>query len=419
VARAAGGSVPAGVLGAAAGELLLVTGLAVTVRSAIADTLLIARDAVGALGTDRYRAPSAPGEPAAARASGARAAERLRISVALTTYNGERFLEELLASLARQTRLPDELVVHDDASDDATLDILEAFAERAPFEVRIERAPKRRGHVAGFLRAARDCTGELVAFCDNDDVWLDEKLEVCHERVQQTGAHLVVHTVRVVDAALGELAPRWPAIDRPGVIPPLGLTGVAVDAPGMAMVFRRDLLDVLDPADRPPSRYVAGARMLHDEWVLFAAGAVGSIALIPEPLLLYRQHERNISGWFERDRDVNFEPATADYRAAAEYFASCAGYLDVAVVDDSEAAARVAAAAAHYRRASANWRLRLALYHARDRRTRARILRQLLAAGAYGPRTAGAFGRAALGKDALGGLGLAIGRRDAGVAADL
>jgi hypothetical protein len=186
----------------------------------------------------------------------------------------------------------------------------------------------------------------------------------------------------------------------------------------MAMVFRRDLLDELDPLERPASRYMPGTRMLHDEWVLFAAGTLGSIALIPDALLLYRQHEHNISGWYQRRRDIGFEPATGDYSAAAAYYAACASYLDSAHSEDPAVAARIAAAGAHYRRASANWRLRLALYAARDRRTRARILRQLLATGAYGPRTAGAFGRAALGKDALGGLALGVGRRQPGVAAD-
>jgi O-antigen/teichoic acid export membrane protein/glycosyltransferase involved in cell wall biosynthesis len=415
VARAAGGSVPAGLLGLAAGELLLLAALAVAARTALADTRVLATDALRGIATrvgghDGTLAPEPAGAADPTPTPTPRPTERMRISVALTTRNGERFLGALLDSLEKQTLLPDEVVVHDDASQDATVEMLHDFAERAPFEVRIEHAPERRGHVEGFMRAASACRGDIVAFCDNDDVWLDRKLEVCHELLARTGAQLAVHTVRVVDAELDEIVPSWPQIDSPSVIPPLGLSGVGVDAPGMAMVFRRDLLDVLDPADRPPSRYVAGKRMLHDEWVLFAAGVMGPVALIPEPLLLYRQHAGNISGWYERRREIKFEPATSDYLAAAAYFDACADYLDRTTVDDPHSAARVAAGAAHYRRMSANWRLRLALYDAPHRRTRARILRRLVAGGAYGPRAAGAFGRAALGKDALGGLAFGVGR---------
>ena len=425
LARAAGGSVPAGLVGLAAGELLLLAALALAARTALADTRVLAVDALrgiaarvtghdGTLPTEPDGAVSPGGAADSPPTAAPRDRAPMRISIALTTHNGERFLGELLDSLEKQTRLPDEVVVHDDASEDATLEMLNAFAKRAPFEVRIEHAPERRGHVEGFMRAARACTGDLVAFCDNDDVWLDRKLEVCHELLARTGAQLALHTVRVVDADLDEIVPSWPPIDSPRVIPPLGLTGVAVDAPGMAMVFRRELLDVLDPADRPPSRYVADTRMLHDEWVLFAAGVLGSVALSPEPLLLYRQHAGNISGWYQRRREVKFEPATSDYLAAAAYFDACADYLERTSADDPSVAARIAAGAGHYRRMSVNWRLRLALYDARHRRTRARILRRLVAGGAYGPRAAGAFGRAALGKDALGGLAFGVGRRGSG-----
>src|SRR5437867_476200 len=103
----------------------------------------------------------------------------MRISVAMTTRNGEQYLEALLESLVRQRRPPDELVVHDDASEDSTLSILEAFASAAPFVVRIERSRVRRGHVAGFLLAAELCEGDAIAFCDQDDVWLNSKLEIC------------------------------------------------------------------------------------------------------------------------------------------------------------------------------------------------------------------------------------------------
>ena len=100
------------------------------------------------------------------------------ISVAMATYNGERFLEEQLRSLGEQTTLPDELVVCDDTSTDRTPQILAQFAKRASFPVKLFTNDQRLGWRKNFLKAARLCTSEYIAFCDQDDVWLKEKLAV-------------------------------------------------------------------------------------------------------------------------------------------------------------------------------------------------------------------------------------------------
>ena len=108
--------------------------------------------------------------------SGASGPGQPSLSIALCTCNGERYIEPLLASLARQTVLPNELVIGDDASDDTTLSILRHFAQSAPFPVRIVAPRERLGHASNFLATARDCAGEWIAFADQDDVWFDTKL---------------------------------------------------------------------------------------------------------------------------------------------------------------------------------------------------------------------------------------------------
>ncbi|HEX2084944.1 MAG TPA: glycosyltransferase [Solirubrobacteraceae bacterium] len=335
----------------------------------------------------------------------------MRISVAMAVRNGERYLSPLLDSLARQTAPPHELVVTDDGSEDATPALLEAFAERAGFPVRVERFGERRGHVEGFMRAAWRCEGDAIAFCDADDVWREEKLEVCGRELAATGATLVMHTTRVVDRELADLGYDWPALGPGRVVPPLGLTGLDVHAPGMAMAFERRLLHLADFDTRPPSRYGLGRRMLHDEWVLFLAGAVGRIALIAEPLLLYRQHEANDSGgWIGDRRGMSLRPALEDYVRAAEHTAACADYLAATRTEDPEVDERLAEAARAYRTAARNWSLRAALYRAADRRSRLRMLRELMAGGAYREREVGGFGRAALGKD-LAGVALRVSAR--------
>jgi glycosyltransferase involved in cell wall biosynthesis len=100
---------------------------------------------------------------------------RLKLSVAMAC-NGERFLGQQLLSIARQIRLPDEMVVGDDVSNDGIIAILERFAMNAPFPVRIYRNIKPLGYGDNFLKAASLCDGDLISFSDQIDVWLANKL---------------------------------------------------------------------------------------------------------------------------------------------------------------------------------------------------------------------------------------------------
>ena len=97
-------------------------------------------------------------------------------SIALCTYNGERFLSQQLESLAAQTILPDELVICDDASSDSSLRILEDFAQKAPFIVRIFKNPKNLGYIKNFEKAIGLCSMDVIFLSDHDDYWESEKL---------------------------------------------------------------------------------------------------------------------------------------------------------------------------------------------------------------------------------------------------
>jgi hypothetical protein len=177
----------------------------------------------------------------------------------------------------------------------------------------------------------------------------------------------------------------------------------------MAMVFRPEILSLAPFEPRPPSRYGLGRQMVHDEWVFFLAGVIGSVQLIAEPLVLYRQHGANTSsGGIDPDREWSLRPALADYLQAAELTGACAEYLEAVEAEDDAVRDRLAEGARAYRRISENWALRGGLYGSAGLRRRARLLRQMWAAGAYGPRTGGGFGRAALGKDLVAGVALGL-----------
>ncbi len=220
------------------------------------------------------------------------------MSVAMATYNGERFLAEQLASLAGQTHLPHELVVCDDGSTDRTADVVAAFARSAPFAVRFVRNETRLGYAENFLKAAGLCQSGAIAFCDQDDLWLPRKLEVCARRLAEPGVLAVVHDARIVNAELDPTGRFLRTGRKPWVrrarFPDTG-TQWGQGAQGFRIVFWRELLPAKD-LGRPPDANAPDQPMTHDEWVHWRALWLGTVVFVREPLALYRQHEANVAG---------------------------------------------------------------------------------------------------------------------------
>jgi glycosyltransferase involved in cell wall biosynthesis len=215
----------------------------------------------------------------------------LRVSVALCTFNGERFLGEQLASIAAQTRQPAELVVTDDASSDGTLAVLEGFAAKAPFPVRIRRNPENRGSTASFEQTIAGCEGSLIALCDQDDFWRPQKLERLASALENDPhAGYVFSDAEVVDERLRPLGFRmWETVgladdgwrDFQGqrqIEQLLERTRVT----GATLMIRADLLHLCRPFPR---------RIVHDRWLVMVLSAVGAHGIaLNEPLIEYRQH---------------------------------------------------------------------------------------------------------------------------------
>src|ERR687891_741004 len=125
---------------------------------------------------------------------------RMRISVAMCTYNGADFLTAQLASIAEQTRPPDEIIVCDDASTDRTRTLLESFARTSSIPVSLYFSDQNAGSLKNFERAIGLCTGDVIALSDQDDVWRKDKLELIEQELQRNAsAGLVFSDAELVD----------------------------------------------------------------------------------------------------------------------------------------------------------------------------------------------------------------------------
>lgn len=225
----------------------------------------------------------------------------MRLSVALCTLDGERWLGELLQSIACQHRPPDEVVVGDDGSTDGTLRLVEAFADSAPFPVRVERSQERRGVTANFSATVALCDGDAVVLCDQDDVWAPGKLVEVERAFAAPGVVAAFSDAELIDsdgAPVG--ATLWEALRFGPADRDVMRTGDALGillkrnvVTGATLAVSADIASVALPFP---------AQGLHDVWLAWIAACLGRIAPIPAPLVRYRQHGTNVVGAPKRRR---------------------------------------------------------------------------------------------------------------------
>ncbi len=306
------------------------------------------------------------------------------ISIAMATLNGARFLGDQLESIAAQTMRPAELVVCDDGSTDATLQILSKFARTAPFPVRIYQNPDRLGYRTNFLRAAKLCRGDLISFSDQDDVWARDKLDRMSAAFENPEVLLAFHNATVVDQRRAPVAETFgrstEQVYRPLELPPWTII------PGFSQVFRRSLLRYSDLHGCSVDIYSIGERMPHDQWFLFLASIFGSVAYIPNRLAQYRQHRLNCSGWLpSAPLAYAFHSVTHAGRYAASACAAITSRLSLLeeLKDAGEDADRVDAAIDHYLGVQRYAELRLQIYASKSLRCRMRSIASLIKDRAY------------------------------------
>lgn len=208
----------------------------------------------------------------------------MKVSIALTTYNGARYLGEQLASFAAQKRCPDELVVCDDGSTDHTIRVLEDFARSAAFPVQIFRNPENLGFVRNFEQAISKCSGDLIFLSDQDDEWYETKILAIEQVFQaRPEVSLVVH-----DGDLGDENLTTQGTTMLGqVIRGFGSSDSLVM--GALTTVRKNLLAYALPF---PSS-VNG----HDIWLHRLAGLLQARHVHPQRLQVIRRHGSNTSNW--------------------------------------------------------------------------------------------------------------------------
>lgn len=219
------------------------------------------------------------------------------ITVLMATYNGEKYLAEQIESILAQSAQDFVLHILDDASSDGSFAIAEQYAQTHPDKITAERCEKNSGSAKyTFLRLAAKYQDDYVMFCDQDDVWMPEKIAhtlACMQAAEARNGRdvpILVHTdMTVVRADMSEMADSfWAYGNMP--IHRTRRQDIAMQnvVTGCSAMYNRAMSVLLKEA---PAAY-----NMHDWWVALLAATFGRIEALDEATLNYRQHGNNVVG---------------------------------------------------------------------------------------------------------------------------
>ncbi len=220
------------------------------------------------------------------------------IAILLSTYNGEKYLVELLDSLFVQTFVDWHLYVRDDSSTDGTLEIVRTYIGLHPSKITlIEDALGNIGPAKSFSFLMQDTTAPYLAFCDQDDVWLPNKLSLQFTQMREAeekytpACPLLVHTDLIVaDKFLNQVAASlWKHQKMsPNKMCSINQLLIQNFVTGCACLINRKLVTLAEP--------IPDEVIMHDWWIALIAQLKGKIINVSETTVVYRQHGMNDTG---------------------------------------------------------------------------------------------------------------------------
>lgn len=221
------------------------------------------------------------------------------ISVALCTYNGELYISEQIQSILKQTLLPDEIIICDDGSTDSTLELLGKVSALSAIPIYIYKNEHNLGSTKNFEKAINLCKGDIIFLADQDDLWYENKIKIFKEFfINHPNVLAAFSNGDMIDARGNNLGyTLWDAFKLNAHKQARLNKGKALEVllkhnvvTGAAMAFRSNYKKLIFPL---PDLWI------HDGWIVLMLSAVGEIKCIDQPLIRYRQHDKQQVGAVE------------------------------------------------------------------------------------------------------------------------
>lgn len=215
----------------------------------------------------------------------------MKISVALCTYNGAKYIEDQIESIINQSLRIDELIICDDGSSDNTILIIKKLMNKHNVEYKLFRNEKALGVTKNFELACRNCTGDIIFFSDQDDVWLPHKVEKIIKEFNNNEAMLIFTNAYITKSDINTIiiTSLWEKVGftTNQMVDSFGNIMKQNYVTGATMAIRRELLDISLPFSE--SCY-------HDYWLALIASSKNKLFCLDEKLIYYRQHDNNQVG---------------------------------------------------------------------------------------------------------------------------
>lgn len=213
------------------------------------------------------------------------------VSIAMCTYNGEKYIKEQLSSIIEQTFENFELIITDDGSSDSTIEIIKKYQDKDN-RIMLYQNEKNLGFKKNFEYAISLCSGEYIALADQDDIWKSNKLEVFLESIKDNV--LIYSDAILIDKDSQEIGKELVRSEKRNLVSGNCNKAFILDncVSGNTLMFKRSLVANILPIPETIS--------YHDIWIAFVASTYGTIIYTEEAMTYYRRYSEQIT-----HRDIN------------------------------------------------------------------------------------------------------------------
>ena len=208
------------------------------------------------------------------------------VSIAMATYNGEKYLKEQLDSIFSQTYKNIEVIVCDDCSNDMTKDILEEYKQKFDLQYHINKSNL--GFLKNFEKVSQLCKGDYIAFSDQDDIWLPEKIETLLNEIGENS--LICSDAQLIDENNNLISNSFKKntnlfVPKENIFECLVFSNFIT---GCTCLIKKEFLHSCLPI---PETF-----KFHDWWMGIIAVNNGGLKYLDKQLIQYRQHSNNVAG---------------------------------------------------------------------------------------------------------------------------
>ena len=215
------------------------------------------------------------------------------ISIAMCSYNGERFIKEQIDSILYQTYSNFELIITDDCSSDKTIEIIKNYQENDK-RIKLYQNETNLGFVKNFEKSISLCTGDYIALADQDDIWKKDKLKTFIENI---GENVLIYSdALLIDEHASSMEKELIRPDKDLISGSNNRAFILENCiSGNTLMFKKELVKQILPIPDDIS--------FHDIWIAFVASTYGSIIFTDEPMTYYRRYSEQIT----KKREKNYE----------------------------------------------------------------------------------------------------------------